>query len=381
MFREMKKKLAVIGASIALKPLILKAKEMGIETHCFAWDKGEDSSCKNFSDFFYPISIIEKEQILEVCKQINIDGITSIVIELAIPTVCYVTEKMGLIGNRYADTMMTRNKYKARQAFLKNGVNSPRFAIAQEKINPDLTGFKYPLIVKPTDRSGSIGVMKVDREGDLQAAILRAQQLSINGQVIIEEYVSGLEVSVETISWKGTHYNIMLTDKETTGAPYFVEIAHHEPSELREDIQEKIKAEARKALTAVNYSYGASDTEIKVTENGEVYVIEVNARLGGDFTHEMLRLSTGYDILKGVIDVALNQFEEPVFPISKYSGVCFLSKETEYLEKIIENRKNDPDIVDTEIYNDDLRYLQNNFDRSGYLIYQSSQRRKWGNKS
>ena len=377
----MKKKLAVIGASIALKPLILKAKEMGIETHCFAWDKGEDSICKKFSDYFYPISIIEKEQILEVCKQINIDGITSIVIELAIPTVCYVAEEMGLIGNRYADTMMTRNKYKARQAFLKNGVNSPRFAIAQEKINPDLTGFKYPLIVKPTDRSGSIGVMKVDRKGDLQAAILRAQQLSINGQVIIEEYVSGLEVSVETISWKGTHYNIMLTDKETTGAPYFVEIAHHEPSELREDIQEKIKAEARKALTAVNYSYGASDTEIKVTENGEVYVIEVNARLGGDFTHEMLRLSTGYDILKGVIDVALNQFEEPVFPISKYSGVCFLSKETEYLEKIIENRKNDPDIVDTEIYNDDLRYLQNNFDRSGYLIYQSSQRRKWGNKS
>ena len=372
----MRKKIAIIGASILQKPLILKAKEMGVETHCFAWDKEKDSICKKFTDYFYPISVLEKEQILDVCKGIQIDGITSIASDFCVPTVCFIAEKMGLIGNRYEDSLIAINKLHQRQAFLKNGVHSPQFTLASEKM--DLTGYRYPLIVKPTDRSGSFGVFKVEKEADLAKAILRAQELSFSKQALIEEYVTGTEVSVETISWEGRHYNLTLTDKVTTGAPYYVEIAHHEPSDLSPEIQEKVKAEARKALTAVNVNYGASDTEIMITENGEVYVIEVNARLGGDFTHEMVKLSTGYDFLKGVIDVALNQFEAPVIIENNYSGIYFLCKETEWVRQVIENKENDSDIVDAEIYDVELRNIQSSIDRSGYFIYQSDRKRRWG---
>jgi biotin carboxylase len=375
--KKNEKKLAIICASETQKPLIIKAKEMDVETHCFAWDKEKDSVCRKIADYYHPISIIEKEKILEVCREIKIDGIISMVSDPAVPTICYVAENMGLIGNRYEDALVTSNKYHQRQAFLNSGVGSPRFVIAREC--DDLTGFKYPLIVKPTDRCASIGVMKVEKEEDLDGAIKRAKELSFSKQALIEEYVTGVEVSVETISWEGTHYNLTLTDKETTGAPYFVEIAHHEPSELSTIIQEKIKAEARKALTALNVRYGASDTEIKIAETGEVYVIEGNARLGGDFSHDMVRLSTGYDFLKGVIDVALNQFEKPVISEHKYSGIYFLSKETEHVKQIIENAANDSDIVQSEIYDNELRNIQSSADRSGYFIYQSDRERRWGN--
>ena len=371
----MKKKLAIIGASIVQKPLVLKAKEMGIETHCFAWDKGKDSVCKEFADFYHPISTLDKEKILEVCRKIQIDGVTSIANDNCVHTVCFVAGQMGLIGNNYEDSLVSTNKYLMRQAFVKNGVNCPYFTIANE--NMDLTGFTYPLIVKPTDRAGSTGVIKVEKEEDLKDAIEYAKKMSFGGDAIVEEYISGSEVTVDSISWKGKHYEITISDTETLGGPYYSKIGYHQPSQLGQDMWDKIIVEAKKALTALKINYGASDVEVKVTEKGEIKIIEVNPRMGGDSTEELVRLSTGYDFVKGVINVALNQFEEPVFPISKYAGVCLLSKETEYLKPVIENREHDPEIVTAEIYDDELHDLQGIVGRSGYLIYQSVHRKNW----
>jgi len=369
----MKKKLAIVGASFGQKPLYLKAKEMGIETHCFAWEEG--AICKEFADIFYPISVLEKEQILDVCQKIQIDGICSMATDICVPTVWYVAEKMGLIGNKYIEPFVATNKLLMRQAFLKNRVNSPRFTLAEEGM--DLSEFTYPLIVKPTDRGGSLGVMKIDKKEDLKDAIERAQKLSYSNCAVVEEFVSGTESTLDMISWKGKHYPITISDTETTGAPYYSKIGYHQPSRLYPDIQVKIIEEAKKALTALDIHYGASDTEVKVTETGEIKVIEVNPRMGGDCTETLVKLSTGYDFVKGVIDVALNQFEEPVFPISKYSGICYLSKETEYLKNIIVNKEKYPEIIHAEINDNELRYLQSSWDRSGFLIYQSSQRKNW----
>jgi len=371
----MKKKLAIIGASIVQKPLYLKAKEMGLEIHGFAWDKGEDSICKKFASYYHPISTIEKEQILDKCKEVGIDGVTSIANDNCVPTVCFVAQQMGLIGNNYDDSLISINKYLMRRAFVENGVNSPRFTLASEDM--DLTGFTYPLIVKPTDRAGSTGVIKVEKEKDLRDAIEYAKKLSFKNDAIVEECVIGSEATVDSISWQGKHYEITISDTETLGGPYYSKIGYHQPSGLGKDIWDRIIIEAKKALTAVKINYGASDVEVMVTEKGEVKVIEVNPRMGGDSTEELLRLSTGYDFVKGVISVALNQFEEPVFPISKYSGTCLLSKETEYLKPIILNKENDPEIITTEIYDDELHYLQGIVGRSGYLIYQSTKRRNW----
>ena len=90
-------KIAIIGANEFQEPLILKAKECGYETHVFAWEKGAVG--KASADYFYPISIVEKEKILEKCKEIGIAGICSIGSDLAVLTVNYIAEKLGLNSN------------------------------------------------------------------------------------------------------------------------------------------------------------------------------------------------------------------------------------------------------------------------------------------
>ena len=372
----MKKKLAIISANIDQIPLVEKAKEMGIETHCFSWDKEGYTDCKDIVDYFYPISIFEKEQIVEVCKEIQVDGVAATMYDFAVPVVAYVAQNLGLIGNNYEDSLLPSNKFSARQVFSKYGVNSPRFTIYQEGI--DLTDFRYPLIVKPTDRCASIGVTKVEKEEDLQNAILQAKDKSYRKEVLIEEYISGIELSVDTISWNGEHHILVVKERELmAGVNCNIKLAGHYPIDLPSDIMEKIKDETRKALNAINYRYGASNTEFRVTKDGEVFILEVNPRMAGDQSHILMKLHNGYDVVKGVIDVALGQFEAPVITETKYAGIYYLTKRSEWVRHFMDNREKDPDIVRVEFFNKESHEPLNNTDRMGYFIYQSEKKRRW----
>lgn len=366
----MKKKLAIIGASYLQKPIVKKAKDMGIETICFAWEEG--AVCKDLCDKFYPISTIDKEAILKVCQEDKIDGITTIASDVATLTVNYVAEKMGLIGNPDKYSQTATNKYLMRQCFMKNDVPSPKFTLVNDNIY-NIKGFKFPLIVKPTDRSGSRGVEKVLDPVQLEEAISRARKESFEHKAIIEEFVTGREVSVESISYEGKHYILQITDKVTTGAPFFVELEHHQPSSLPEDIKSQIRNIVLHALNALHIKYGASHSELKITEDGDIRVIEIGARMGGDFIgSDLVKLSTGYDFLEGVIKVALGDFEEPKITEHKCSGVYFLCKETEKLLPIIETAGKCPEVVRAEVTDPVLRNIEQSADRSGYLIYKSS---------
>ena len=364
------KKLAIIGASYLQLPLVKKAKEMGIETLCFAWEEG--AVCKDLCDKFYPISTIDKEAILKVCQEEKIDGITTIASDVATLTVNYVAAQMGLVGNPNDYSEITTNKYKMRQCFMDNDVPSPKYTLADDNNHYQVTGFKFPLIVKPTDRSGSRGVEKVLDPVQLEQAINRARKESFEHKAIIEEFVTGREISVESISFEGKHHILQITDKVTTGAPFFVELEHHQPTSLPEEIIKQVKKIVLKALDALHIQFGASHSELKITEDGEIKVIEIGARMGGDFIgSNLVQLSTGYDFLKGVIEVALGNYHEPVITEKSYSGVYFLSKETERLKPIIDNWKNYPEIVVAEITDSELHPIECSGDRSGYLIYQS----------
>lgn len=369
----MKKKLAIIGASYLQAPLVEKAKSMGIETHCFSW--ADRAVCKDIADYFYPINVLDKEEILKVCQQVKIDGITTIATDIVVPTINYVADKMGLISNPDEYSYVTTNKYLMRQCFAENGVPSPKFvdAITDE---PDITGMTFPMIVKPTDRSGSIGIEKVFDRDELVKAVKRAREFSFKHEAIVEEFVEGCEVSVETISWKGSHHILQITDKVTTEAPYFVELEHHQPSQLPADIQTRIRSIVLNALDALHIQYGASHSELKITKDGDIRVMEIGARMGGDFIgSNLVQLSTGYDFLKGVIDVALGQFEEPIVKNEHHSGVYFLCKETERVLPIMQHWHDYPEIVECCIQNLDLKNIQSSNDRSGYMIYQSN--KKW----
>lgn len=368
-----KLKLAVIGASYLQLPLVKKAKEMNIEVHCFAWEEG--AVCKEVADYFYPISIIDKDKILEKCQEIGIDGITTIASDTAVVTVNYVASRMGLISNPDEYTEITTNKFLMRQCFMRNDVPSPKFALVDDSFSYSIKGFEFPLIVKPTDRSGSRGVEKVLDPVQLEKAIIRAQGESFEHKAIVEEFVTGQEISVESISFKGTHYILQITDKVTTGAPYFVELEHHQPSSLPNDIKDKVKAIVLHALDALHIQYGASHSELKITENGDIRVIEIGARMGGDFIgSDLVQLSTGYDFLRGVIEVALGFFLEPSISECNYSGIYFLCKEAGYIKKYIDHADSHFFIVKSCITDNSIREVKCSGDRSGYLIYKSDRK-------
>lgn len=367
------RKIAIIGASYLQLPLVQKCKEMGIETHCFAWAKG--AVCKDVCDYFYDISTLEKEKILIVCQDIKIDGIMTIASDIAVPTVCYVAEKMNLIGNRFSDSEITTDKFLMRNAFINYGIRSPKYQLIKSRLElKNLKNLKFPLIVKPTDRSGSRGVQKVNNKSQLEDAIEFALAESFSGQAIVEEFIEGFEVSVESISWKGVHYVLAITDKITSGEPDFVELQHHQPSTLEKEVQEKIKECTLKALVSLSHQYGASHSEFKIDNNGDVYIIEVGARMGGDFIgSDLVFLSTAYDYLEACINVSLNEFKEPKLKNAGHAGVYFLCEEYAWLEKIIINNQEEY-IYKAEIQIDEIKTAHCSADRSGYLIYKSNQK-------
>lgn len=362
-------KLAIIGASYLQRPLVERAREMGVETHVFAWQDGNVVS--DIADFFYPISILEKEEILAVCKAVNIDGITSIASDLAMHAVNYVAHNLGLAGNSVECTFLTTDKFAMRRVLSAADVKCPKYRLYSESTVFVEGEFDFPVIVKPVDRSGSRGITKVDNRADLDKAVSFALNDSISKRVIVEEFVVGNEYSIESVSVNGVHRVLALTEKRTTGAPHFVELEHHQPASLTELCKEKIKKLVVKALSALKVENGASHTEVLITTKEEVFCVEVGARMGGDFIgSHLVELSTGIDYLKIVIDIALKRkvnLRHLDSTCVRHAGIHFLTADRFWVKSVIE--KNPAYVVHSEIQKKVEEGIRNSADRSGYFIY------------
>ena len=364
--------LAIIGASYLQRPLVEKAKEMGLRTICFAWAEG--AVCRDLVDVFYPISIVEKEQILAICQQEHIDGICTIASDVAAPTVAYVAEQMGLVANTYEASLRANNKWLMRQAFTSANVPCPQhMCVTNIDVDTIQTQMHLPLIVKPSDRSGSLAVNKITDWAQLSSAIQAAQQASFRGETMVEEFVEGREISVEFISYQGQHYPLQITDKVTTGAPHFVELEHHQPSTLSSAMYTAIYAITERALQALGVTNGASHAEYKITDDGRICIMEIGARMGGDFIgSDLVPLSTGYDYVRAVIDVALDRFVAPQTTHHAHAGVYFLTADTPHVADYIQHAQLHPSIVRAEQTDDALHHVTCSAERSGYFIYQSN---------
>lgn len=298
------RKLAIIGASYLQLPLIEKAKEMGIETHVFSWRVGDVG--EKMADYYYDISIREKEKILEKCCDIQIDGIISIASDLATITVNYVAEKMGLIGNTLHTTKISTNKYKMRCALRDMDESISDFFVVDDNTDLSEYDFTFPIIIKPTDRSGSRGVRKVDCIEKVEGAVKEAVRESFEKKAIIEACLTGKEYSVESLSYKGKHTVLAYTEKFTTGEPNYIEIGHIEPANLDDTTKEKMEDIVCCALSLLNIEYGAAHSELLIDKDNNIRIIEIGARMGGDLIgSDLVRLSTGIDYVKAVIDIAM----------------------------------------------------------------------------
>lgn len=375
----MKKKLAILGASYLQIPLITKAKDMDIETHVFAWEQG--AVAKDMADYFYPVSILDKEQILGICRKIKPDGVISIASDIAMTTVNFVANELGLTGNSLQCTMVTTNKFEMRRQLSGTNIACPGFVKFDLQPPYDLNlskNLNYPLIVKPVDRSGSRGVTKVGNPADLEYAVNRAMEESFSKSVIVEEFISGNEYSVEMISWKGKHHFLAITEKVTSGYPYFVELEQHEPANLSEPMQQKIIELVSDALTVLGVQYGGSHSELMVDAEGNLNIIEIGARMGGDnIGAKLVQMSTGYDFVKGVIEVAMGIEPTIIKPASNYAGIYYLTPPKGKVKSITLKTDTHKEIIDHEVFVKKLDSVEfpvkDSAQRSAYLMYQCTQ--------
>lgn len=364
-----RKRIAIIGASYLQLPLILKAKDMGYETHVFAWkanDVGETAA-----DFFYPISIVEKEEILRVCRELQVDGICSIASDLAMIAVNYVANDLGLQGNSIEATNRSTNKHEMRLAFEQGGDPSLNSMIVDEKTDLIDLPIKYPVVVKPTDRSGSRGIRKLEDARGLEEAIQKALEESFEKKALIEEYAEGEEYSVEGLSYRGEHHILAITQKHTTGGPNYIETGHVQPAEIGEGLKDKIEKTVIHALGSLGIENGASHSEIKIDSRETIRIIEIGGRMGGDcIGSDLVRLTTGVDYVKAVIQVACG--EEPDLT-SHHKGIkaevryIFNREDIEELDRI---KKNDPEqlIKIVDYHPERIGHITDSSNRAGCYI-------------
>ena len=361
-------RLAVIGASSGQLPLCLKAKEMSLEVHCFAWPK--DAICQDVVDYFYPISIFEKDLIVDKCRELQIDGVVSNASELTAEVVAYVAERLGLCGTPYNVLEKLHDKFFVRQLSERvNGLSKPRFYKYE-----GIDRCHYPCVVKPCIGSSKSGVSFADSPEVFSKAIQYAKASGAK-DIIVEEYITGKELSVESISYNGEHHILQITEKDSSSAPHFVELGHHQPAEISNTLRIKISSTIPLLLNEIGYTNGASHIEIKY-DGEDIYLIEANLRGGGDdISNKLVQMSSGFDYLRCMIEVALGIFNAPQrVSDPAYAGIYYLCKQTEKYLSFFQNADKNDWFVEGVIKNQVLSESHSNYERDGYVIYKGNRK-------
>ena len=370
----------ILGASILQLPAIEKAKEMGLEV--IAVDMNPEAvGFKVPGVINEVISTIDTSAILKAAKRHQINGIMTLASDMPMQSVAVVSHEMGLIGISEATALKATNKAFMRDALKEAGVPVPFYFRVRGKDEfkravVQVSSAGYKCIVKPADNSGSRGVNLLKDSSDLDAAYDYTVKYSRSGEIIVEEFMEGPEVSVETLAVDGNVYVIQITDKLTTGAPYFVEMGHSQPSQLSKEVQDEIRTVAKAANKAIGIQNGPSHTEIKVTKGGPK-IVELGARLGGDcITTHLVPLSTGVNMVECSIRISLGEKPDIKAKWNMGAAIRYLETGKGIVKSIsgIEDAKSIPGIVQVSIVHGVGEYvdeIRSSVDRVGFIIAQA----------
>ena len=330
-------KLAIIGTGYMAGIIGNRASELGIETHCFSID--EHSVAGKVCNYFHNVNILDVDKLTKICEDIGINGVVATT-ELTIWPAAYVADKLGLNGNRVEVAKNITNKQVIRQKVKDvKGLNQPCFwQVKEGEAIPEIT--RFPVIVKPVAAGGKRGITVVYGIDKMDNAVKEAMDISKVKGALIEEYLEGgQEYSVESLSYRGKHYIIQVTQKDSSGAPHCVELGHHQPANIDDNMRKEVERAISGALEAAGIKNGPCHTEIKIIDK-KIYLIEINGRPGGDhIAYPLTELSTGYPYITGIIMAALGKLDESKLNNFEhnYCGVYFVTTQTEYLKPIFDN--------------------------------------------
>lgn len=376
------KKLMILGASILQLPAIEKAKKMGLEV--IAVDMNPEAVGFTVEGVKKEvISTIDTESVLVAAREHKIDGIMTLASDMPMRTVAAVAKELELEGVTEETALAATDKGIMRQRLQEFGVPVPAFykVNTRDEYYQAINKLGVKCIVKPADNSGSRGVdllSNLEDSQEIEKAYHYSKSFSRNGTIVVEEYMEGPEVSVETLSLAGKCHVIQITDKLTTGAPYFVEMGHNQPSLLPKNIQQQIEKVAKMAVKALGIQNGPSHTEIKVTSEGPK-IVEIGARLGGDnITTHLVPLSTGVDMVEACIRIALGEIPDLESKFAKASAVRYFDLSSGLIEKIdgVEEAEQLEGIKQISIVHgigENSVEIKSSVDRVGFVIAQAEE--------
>lgn len=332
---EKQKRLLLLGGLRYLIPVIEAAHNEGY--YVITCDYLPNNIAHKYSDEYHNVSIIDKEAVLKLAQELQIDGIMSFAVDPGVITAAYVQEKMGLPqAGPYESVCILQNKDRFRAFLTKYGFNVPKakgFSSIEEALN-GIESFEWPLIVKPTDSAGSKGVKKVDNPEELEEAINYALNHSFSKRVIIEEFIEqeGCSSDSDCFSVDGVlkfvSFSAQRFDKDAPN-PY-TPSAYSWPSTMTKEQEAELTSELQRLLTLLNMKTSIYNVETRIGKNGKAYIMEVSPRGGGNRLSEMLRYSTGVDLITNAVRAAIGE-EVKEIQQKSYNG--------EWVELILHSEK------------------------------------------
>lgn len=318
------KKIMLLGGIRYLLPVIKAAHEQGY--YVITADYIPDNIAHKFSDEYVNVSIIDKEAVLKVAREKQIDGIMSFGVDPGVVSASYVQNQMGLPSfGPFESVEILQNKDKFRAFLTEHGFNVPKakgYNCAADAM-ADASMWDYPIIVKPTDAAGSKGVTRVDSAELLKTAVEYAFDKSLSGHIIIEDFIEKQGCSSDTDSFtedgklKFVSFCAQRFDLNATN-PY-TPAAYSWPSTFTKEQEEYLTSEIQRLITLLGMKTNIYNIETRVGTNGKPYIMELTPRGGGNRLCEMLRYATGVDMITAITRAMVG---DPIEPITQkpYNG-------------------------------------------------------------
>lgn len=297
-------KILMLGGAYSQVPAIKRAKEMGY--YVITCDYLATNPGHAYGDEYADISTTDKEAVLQFAKKKGIDAVIAYASDPSAMTAAYVSENMQIPGATYESVRLLSEKDLFRQFQKENGFCVPNFYAVTEPAGLDkvISKIPYPCMVKPVDSSGSKGVQRVESQAGLYQAVEDAFHFTRCGRVIIEQ-------CVET-PYNQFHGDGVVIDGKVAfvalGEQRFknsVPIGTSFPSRIDQSLLEKIYTEVARTVECSGFQCGGINVEVRVTSQGEIYVIEIGPRTGGNYIPQLMKLATGEDEMTAVLQIAM----------------------------------------------------------------------------
>lgn len=302
----------MLGGLRYLIPVIEAAHKLGI--FVITCDYIPDNIAHKYSDKYINASIIDKEAILKIAQEEQIDGIMSFAVDPGVVTAAYVAEKMNLPhSGSYKSVSILQNKHLFRKFLEDNGFNVPKSRGYFNYIDAlkDKDYFSWPIIVKPVDSAGSKGVTRVDHVENLERAVEYALDNSLSKQIIIEEFIEKQGCSSDTDCFsvdgklKFVSFSAQRFDQNAPN-PY-TPSAYSWPSTMTEIQEKELSSEIQRLFGLLDLRTSIYNIETRIGKNGKTYIMEVSPRGGGNRLAEMLRFATGVDLIENAVRASVEE--------------------------------------------------------------------------